>query len=656
MAIRHLLSSGTLLLFTVALSACDGSDKADTNPTTGDSDSTTGTDTGTPSWLDGDDDGVTAADGDCDDDDPTVFPGATEDCNGKDDNCNGVTDEGFGDVDADGTADCEDHEDCDGIDNDGDGKADEDFADLDSDGVADCVGDEICDGIDNDGDGLIDEGYDADGDGYTQCGTASGGGVSEALEDCDDTDASINPGATEASGDRVDNNCDGAIDDGLWSEGELVITEIMNNPSAVSDTYGEWFEVQNQSDRDLLLNGLTILSSSGSEEHLVKPADGEFIELAPGEYFVFGINGTARDNGGVDVGYVYDDITLSNESDTLSIMQGTHLVDAVSWDGGTSYPDPEGASLTLDPGFIDDELNDNAVYWCAATLVWRGSTDMGSPGGENELCTTYDHDGDGYSVATDDCDDWDDTIYPGAPEIDPAVDNDCDGDIEWMPIADADYDETRSTLYTCDTMYLDGSASHDQDTGGTIASYDWELTSAPAGSETTTDDIVETSDAQPTFIPDTAGTYTFTLTVNDGGTDSTPDTLVLPVTTRPTNNVPVANAGADKSYADVENCQAISYGVYYDCSTCDGYTFTLDASGSTDADRDWMTYEWEVLSGEYYTTEDMETSTPGITVSGVEPGYGETVTVTLEVQVTATDCYGTSSTDTMNITYTCTGA
>src|SRR5262249_54517288 len=44
--------------------------------------------------------------------------------------------------------------------------------------------------------------------------------------------------------------------------GDLVITEVMANPSAVSDTTGEWFEVY--VNRDIDLNGLQIGTTPGT--------------------------------------------------------------------------------------------------------------------------------------------------------------------------------------------------------------------------------------------------------------------------------------------------------------------------------------------------------------------------------------------------------
>ena len=77
---------------------------------------------------------------DCDDDDPAVYPGAEEECNGEDDDCDGEVDEGL-DADGDGIADCFDTEECDGVDNDGDTEIDEGFSDADDDGIPNCLDD-----------------------------------------------------------------------------------------------------------------------------------------------------------------------------------------------------------------------------------------------------------------------------------------------------------------------------------------------------------------------------------------------------------------------------------------------------------------------------------------------------------------------------------
>ncbi len=43
--------------------------------------------------------------------------------------------------------------------------------------------------------------------------------------------------------------------------GDLVISEVMANPSAVSDTTGEWFEIYNSSGAAIDLNGLILMDS-----------------------------------------------------------------------------------------------------------------------------------------------------------------------------------------------------------------------------------------------------------------------------------------------------------------------------------------------------------------------------------------------------------
>ena len=403
----------TFLSLVLTLVACD-------KPIAETGDAAVDTDTGVTVPIDADEDGYDVDD-DCDDGNSAVFPGAEELCNGEDDNCNGVADEGFSDVDGDAISDCVDVEDCDALDNDGDGSIDEDFADNDSDGLPDCLDSEDCDGTDNDGDGLIDEGYDLDGDGYLPCGAED---ADPSTLDCDDSDGSVSPGASEIDETLADEDCDGLVDEGMWAEGDLVITELMINPELSSDPNGEWIELLNVSDRTLYLDGLRLVTTTG--EHAV--ASDSLVALEPGGYALLASNGDRNANGGLIPDYAYEAlISLTNESGGLSIYAGGVLLDEVFWDDGETFPDASGASASLDPDFLNISDNDQGGLWCPGEEPWSVGTDRGSPGSLNPPCGSLDRDNDGYSPEDGDCDDNDDIVGPHMDEIEyDGVDNDCD--------------------------------------------------------------------------------------------------------------------------------------------------------------------------------------------------------------------------------------
>ena len=127
--------------------------------------------------------------GDCDDANVAVNPNTAEVCDLIDNNCDSNVDEGF-DADADGYSTCG-------------GDCDDNNAMVNPGMMEDCTN-----GIDDNCNFFVDENIDLDFDGVTTC---SG--------DCNDNDATVFPGAAEVC-DGVDNNCDGIADEGFDIDGD----------------------------------------------------------------------------------------------------------------------------------------------------------------------------------------------------------------------------------------------------------------------------------------------------------------------------------------------------------------------------------------------------------------------------------------------------
>lgn len=157
-------------------------------------------------WLaceDPDQDGVAEADGDCEPHDPTVYPGAAELCDGQDNDCDGVTPEREHNTDRDAWRACEDP--------DGDGMTEADGDCRPQDPTVYAGAPELCDGKDNDCDGAVPEReHDRDRDAFFACEDPDGDGVTEADGDCRPHDPTIFLGAPELC-DGLDNDCDGVV-------------------------------------------------------------------------------------------------------------------------------------------------------------------------------------------------------------------------------------------------------------------------------------------------------------------------------------------------------------------------------------------------------------------------------------------------------------
>jgi len=426
-----------LILLCFSLAACRSAPKDD---------SITLLDTGGLS-DDADGDGLTG-DEDCDDLDPSVYPGAEEVCDGVDNNCDGQIDEGvlntyYDDVDGDGFGDptgaeeacapaagqSTNPDDCD-----------------DTDASVYPGAEELCDSIDNNCDGIVDDGdiqtwyADADNDGFgdpetsiEECAPPSGWVLDAS--DCDDADAAVNPDGTEVCN-EVDDDCDEVVDEG--------VTSVFYRDED-GDSYGQV--------------GSTTDGCAPPEGYAETPGDCDDAAAAvyPGATEL--CNEIDDDcDGLVDIGAA-DASTWYADADADGYGDPTTATDACSQPSGTvsDSTDCDDGAAAVNPAAtevcnsIDDDCD--------------GLTDDDDSSVDLSTATTWydDDDGDGYGDAgastlscdapsgtvTDntDCNDSSSAVHPAASEVCNSIDDDCDGL--------TDDDDSSVDLSTGSTFYTD---------------------------------------------------------------------------------------------------------------------------------------------------------------------------------------------------------
>ncbi len=214
--------------------------------------------------------------------------------------------------------------------------------------------------------------------------TYSGAGVCDmATGDCDFTAVETRTDCT-ATGEICLAGACAADNDTSVSAGDLVITEYMQNPAAVSDNDGEWFEIYNATPRTLDINGL-ILDDGANQLTIAGAAN-----VAGFSYVLVAKNADNATNGGLPpVDIEFSNISLANGDDTITIYasNGTDIIDQVAYDNGATFPDGNGVSGQFGAEFdVTSDDNADGSFWCPSRRTVYGAGDFGTPAAPNEVC------------------------------------------------------------------------------------------------------------------------------------------------------------------------------------------------------------------------------------------------------------------------------
>jgi len=198
------------------------------------------------------------------------------------------------------------------------------------------------------------------------------------------------------------------------SVGDIIVTEIMDNPDVVTDAVGEWFEVYNTTGSDIDMLGWE-LTDDGIDSHIINAS----VIVPAGGYAVLGKDANPAVNGGILIDYAYGDFEYfiaATDEIVINCGPGGIEIDRVNYTSGT-FPNTAGVSKSLDFQFLNSVDNDVAANWCGS-VTDIGLGDLGTPGLINDGCppiydNIYDVCSPSIGTPSNAVNDWVDLIVDG---------------------------------------------------------------------------------------------------------------------------------------------------------------------------------------------------------------------------------------------------